>query len=182
MIFTDRAIERRRARQNTLLAYDGDLQSEDLEEAADALGVGTVLVLSDRTELVTAAVSRLGHIVGRSNIYALRHAPGTGGVSASITTRPAFGSITAEDMDEFMTTNAEIAIGSTSPTARASEPDGLPVPTPVEPEQADGEPDAPTEIVLASVDEASGAVSFGATGSGTQILARRKGQGLSASA
>jgi NhaP-type Na+/H+ or K+/H+ antiporter len=147
MIFTDRQIERRRAGQMTLLAYDGDLQSEDLEEAADALGVGTVLVLSDRTELVTAAVSRLGHIVGRSNIYALRHSPGTGGVGAAITTRPAFDSVTAQQMDEAMATDGEILV---------AEPGSL---------------ITDDTIVLASVDEASSSVSFGSSGTGTKIVA-----------
>ena len=155
MIFTDRQIERRRARQMTLLAYDGDLQSEDLEEAAEALGVGLVLVLSDRTELVTAAVTRLGHIVGRSNIYALRHAPGTGGVGASITTRPAFGSHTAEEMDDFMTIDAEIVV--------LDEPGE---------QTSDGE-DSEDLIVLASVDGSSGSISFGGGGSGTEIVARK---------
>lgn len=150
MIFTDRPIERRWARQQTLLAYDGDLQSEELEEAAEALGVGSVLVLTDRTELVTAAVSRLGHIVGRSNIYALRHAPGTGGVGASITTRPAFGSMTAEEMDEFMAADAEIFVSTETP------------------EEDDG------RIVLAHVDEDSRIVSFGEEGPGTQIVARKR--------
>ncbi len=150
IIFTDRQIERRRAQQAMLLAYDGDLQSEELEEAADALGVGSVLVLSDRTELVTAAVTRLGHIVGRSNIYALRR-PQVGGVAASIATRPAFGQLTAEEMDDFMANDAEVVLtdGETGP----------------EPNE--------NQIVLARLQQLGGAVSFGPGQGSLHIVARK---------
>ncbi len=113
IIFTDRAPERRRARQQTLLAYEGDLRSEEPEEAADALGVGSVLVLSDRTELVTAVVSRLGHFVGRANVFALEASEASataGGVSAEIITRPAFGTLTSEEIDDIMSQGGEISI------------------------------------------------------------------------
>ncbi|MEZ5375557.1 MAG: sodium:proton antiporter [Acidimicrobiales bacterium] len=102
IVFTDREIERRRARQRTILAFDGDLQSEEPEEAADALGVGTVLVLSDRTELATAVTSRLGHHVGRANIYSLAGAHAEGGVGATLTSRPAFGELSIEEVDQLV--------------------------------------------------------------------------------
>ncbi len=102
IVFTDREIERRRARQRTILAFDGDLQSEDPEEAADALGVGAVLVLSDRTELATAVTSRLGHHVGRAHIYSLAGSHIEGGVGATMTSRPAFGTLTIEEIDRLV--------------------------------------------------------------------------------
>ncbi len=110
IVFTDREIERRRARQRTILAFEGDLQSEEPEEAADALGVGSVLVLSDRTELATAVTSRLGHHVGRANIYGLAGSRIAGGVGSSMTSRPAFGTLTFEDIDLMVGGGSEIVI------------------------------------------------------------------------
>ncbi len=110
IVFTDREIERRRARQRTILAFDGDLQSEEPEEAADAIGVGTVLVLSDRTELATAVTTRLAHHVGRANIYSLADAPKPGGVGASIKSRPAFGNLGSESFDTMVAEGASIEL------------------------------------------------------------------------
>lgn len=171
MIFTDRAAERRRARNRTLLAYEGDLQSEELEEAADALGVGVVLVLSDRTELVTAAVSRLGHFVGRSNVYALQHSPGSGGVGATITTRPAFGSLTAEEMDDIIRVGGEIFVDHESTFSDAQgAPNGtathIDSPNDLSPEGGPLDP-----FVLASVEPETQVVTFG-PGSGVAIMVR----------
>ena len=92
MLFTDRAFERRRAEKSLLLVFDGRLQGEELLEAADALGINTVLVLTDRTELATAVVTTLGPHVGRANLYAMGHGYDVEtGVGAALAARPAFG-------------------------------------------------------------------------------------------
>ena len=114
IVFTDREIERRRARDRTILAFEGDLQSEEPEEAADALGVGAVLVLSDRTELATAVTSRLGHHVGRANIFGLAGSQAAGGVGASMTSRPAFGTLSIEEIDNLIATGSEIVLVDTA--------------------------------------------------------------------
>ena len=71
MLFTDQIREREGAQERALLVFWGELQNEDVEEAAEALGIRTVLVLTDRTELATAVVSSLGPLVGRANVYSL---------------------------------------------------------------------------------------------------------------
>lgn len=93
MVFTDRAFERRRAQESALLVFWGGLDHENVEEAADALGISSVLVLTDRTELATAVVSTLGPIVGRANVYAGQERSGFdgAGVAAAIAARPAVG-------------------------------------------------------------------------------------------
>lgn len=80
MLFTDRSFERNRAQERALLVFWGELQNEDVEEAAEALGIRSVLVLSDRTELVTAVLASLGPIVGRANVYSLGVGSGFEGV------------------------------------------------------------------------------------------------------
>lgn len=110
IVFTDRELERRRARQRTILAFDGDLQSEEPEEAADAIGVGAVLVLSDRTELATAVTSRLGSHVGRANIFGLAGSQVQGGVGTTLTSRNAFGSMTTEDIDSLIAEGGEVVL------------------------------------------------------------------------
>ncbi len=93
MIFTDRAFEKRRAQDSALLVFWGELDHENVEEAADALGISTVLVLTDRTELATAVVTTLGPIVGRANVYAAGERSGFegAGVASAIAARPAAG-------------------------------------------------------------------------------------------
>ncbi len=85
MLFTDQVLERDQAQQRALLVFGGELQNEDVEEAAEALGIRTVLVLSDRTELVTAVVSSLGPLVGRANVYSLGVSSGVEGVGVGST-------------------------------------------------------------------------------------------------
>lgn len=93
MIFTDRAFEKRRAQESALLVFWGEFDHEGLEEAADALGISTVLVLTDRTELATAVVAMLGPVVGRANVYAAGERSGFegAGVASAIAARAASG-------------------------------------------------------------------------------------------
>lgn len=92
MLFTDRAFERRRAERSLLLVFDGRLQGEELLEAADAVGINSVLVLTDRTELATAVVTTLGPHVGRANLFAMSHGFDVEtGIGAALAARVAFG-------------------------------------------------------------------------------------------
>ncbi len=92
MLFTDQVRERERAQERALLVFWGELQNEDVEEAAEALGIRTVLVLTDRTELATAVVSSLGPLVGRANVYSLGVGRGLegAGVSSAMAIRGVF--------------------------------------------------------------------------------------------
>ncbi len=103
LLFTDRAFERRRAQESALLAYVGELDHEGVEEAADALGIKTVLILTDRAELVTAVAATLAPIVGRANVYAAgdRSELEGAGVASALTFRPADGMPT-EVMDRLI--------------------------------------------------------------------------------
>ncbi len=93
LLFTDRAFERRRAQEAALLAYVGELDHEGVEEAADALGIKTVLILTDRAELVTAVAATLAPIVGRANVFAAgdRTELEGAGVASALTFRSATG-------------------------------------------------------------------------------------------
>ena len=92
MLFTDQILEREEAQRRALLVFWGELQNEDVEEAAEALGIRTVLVLSDRTELATAVVSSLGPLVGRANVYSLGVGRGIegAGVGSAMVSRSVF--------------------------------------------------------------------------------------------
>lgn len=92
MLFTDQIGEREEAQDRALLVFWGELQNEDVEEAAEALGIQTVLVLSDRTELATAVVSSLGPLVGRPNVYSLAVGRGLdgAGVGSAMAVRSVF--------------------------------------------------------------------------------------------
>ncbi len=93
LVFTDRAFERRRAQDRALLVFSGDLDHESVEEAADALGISTVLVLTDRVELATAVVSTLAPIVGRANVFSTSERTGIegAGVASAVAVRAATG-------------------------------------------------------------------------------------------
>ncbi len=93
MIFTDRAFERRRAQERALLAFSGELDHESVEEAADALGISSVLVLTDRVELAAAVVSTLAPVVGRANVYSTSERTGIdgAGVASALAIRSAAG-------------------------------------------------------------------------------------------
>lgn len=99
MLFTDQVLERQQAQERALLVFWGELQNEEVEEAAEALGIRTVLVLSDRTELATAVVSSLGPLVGRPNVYGFGNGAGVegAGVSSAISLRSVFPS--AQDVE-----------------------------------------------------------------------------------
>lgn len=93
LVFTDRAFERRRAQQQALLVFEGNLDHESVDSAAEAIGLSTVLVLTDRIELATAVVGVLAPIVGRANVYSTGERAGLegAGVSATIAIRQAAG-------------------------------------------------------------------------------------------
>ncbi len=112
MLFTDRAFERRRAERSLLLVFDGRLQGEELLEAADAVGINTVLVLTDRTELATAVVTTLGPHVGRANLFAMSHGHDVEtGVGAALAARAAFGKeFDSDELDEILASGGEITI------------------------------------------------------------------------
>ncbi|MEZ5341805.1 MAG: cation:proton antiporter [Acidimicrobiales bacterium] len=117
MLFTDRAFERRRAEKSLLLVFDGRLQGEELHEAADAVGIRTVLVLTDRTELATAVVGSLGHYVGRANLFALdRGFEQETGVATALAARPAFSKGFSSDV-----LDAALAGGGTLVTVPSSD-------------------------------------------------------------
>lgn len=92
MLFSDQIREREDAQGRALLVFWGELQNEDVEEAAEALGISSVLVLTDRTELATAVVSSLGPLVGRSNVYSFgaERGPATAGAGSAMAIRSVF--------------------------------------------------------------------------------------------
>ena len=93
LVFTDRAFERRRAQERALLAFHGELDHESVEESADALGISSVLVLTDRVELATAVVSTLAPVVGRANVFSTSERTGIdgAGVASALAIRSAVG-------------------------------------------------------------------------------------------
>lgn len=93
LVFTDREFERRRAQDRALLAFNGELDHESVEEAADALGISSVLVLTDRVELAAAVVSTLAPVVGRANVFSTSERTGIdgAGVASALAIRSAVG-------------------------------------------------------------------------------------------
>lgn len=150
LIFTDSEFERRRARQSALLVFDRSLDGEDVEEAAEALGIRSVLVLSDRMELSSAVINALAHVVGRANIYAAGDSGGLdgAGVGAMFAVRHAPGF--TEEVIADLKQGATLAIReSVAPAADADAGAGQ-----VESEAAGTEEDGDTAVAALSPEDA----------------------------
>ena len=52
-----------------LLVYTGRLQSDELDEAVEAIGARLALVVSQREEVAAFAADRLGRLLGQTNLY-----------------------------------------------------------------------------------------------------------------
>lgn len=105
LLVTDEDVVASKARRAGLLVFNGRISSEELELAAEGVGIRDVVALSHHAEFNALTTGRFGEFLGRKHVYALDDRPrdrDSPGIRAPAQGRPPFGTSVHRDDVEAM--------------------------------------------------------------------------------